>query len=141
MRRGTIARVAAAVVVVALIGVLVGVLTGGDSEPKVSGAPREVVATVLQFQKALADRDWQGICARLYTSEARRAAGGARCASTLAQSAGGLRSPHVRIVSVVVRGTSAATVVVAASVNGRPAVTDRIVLEREGGRFRIASAG
>ena len=77
MRRGTIARVVVAVAVVALIGVLVGVLTGGDEEPKVSGAPREVVATVL----------------------------------------------------------------VSASVNGRAPVTDRIVLERERGRFRIASAG
>jgi hypothetical protein len=32
-------------------------------------------------------------------------------------------------------------VTVSASVNGRPPVTDRIVLERERGRFRIASAG
>ena len=140
MRRGTIARVAGAVVLVALIGVLIGVLTGGEEEPKVSGAPREVVATVMEFQAALSRRDWAGICERLYTAEARRAAGGARCASTLAQSAGGLRSPQVKIVSIVVRGEGA-TVVVSASVNGRPPVTDRIVLERERGRFRIASAG
>ena len=140
MRRGTIARVAVVVVLVAAIGVLVGVLTGGDEEPKVNGAPREVVATVLQFQAALASRDWAGICDRLYTREARAAAGGKRCASTLAQSAGGLRNPNVRIVSIVVRGDGA-TVVVAASVNGRAPVTDRIVLERERGRFRIASAG
>jgi hypothetical protein len=140
MRRGTIARVVAALAVVAVVAVLVGALTGGDDTPRVSGAPREVVDTVMQFQAALERRDWAGICNRLYTREARRAAGGARCVTTLAQSAGGLRSPHVRIVSVVVRGQGA-TVTVAASVNGGPPVTDRIVLEREAGRFRIASAG
>jgi len=77
---------------------------------------------------------------RLYTGKARAAAGGAHCPMTLAQSAGGLRDPRVKIVSVVVRGR-AATVTVAASVNGKPPVTDAIRLEREGGRYRIASAG
>jgi hypothetical protein len=51
-----------------------------------------------------------------------------------------LRDPRVRIVSVVVRGP-AATVTVAASVNGKPAITDAIQLERENGQYRIASAG
>jgi hypothetical protein len=106
----------------------------------VTGAAKDVVSTVLQFQAALAGRDWATICNRLYTSKARTAAGGSRCQTTLAQSAGGLRDPRVRILSVVVRG-QAATVTVSASVNGKRPVTDAIQLKREGGRYRIASAG
>ncbi|MEA2185257.1 MAG: hypothetical protein QOK16_268, partial [Solirubrobacteraceae bacterium] len=45
-----------------------------------------------------------------------------------------------RIISVTI-GRQGATVQVAASVNGRPPITDTITLAREGGRFKIASAG
>ena len=120
--------------------VLVARLSGREDTPSVSGAAADVVTTVRQFESALAGRDWAGICNRLYTSKARAAAGGSRCPAALAQSAGGLRDPRVRIVSVVVRG-SAATVTVAASVNRKPPVTDAIQLEREDGQYRIASAG
>jgi hypothetical protein len=139
-RRKTIALAALGVIAVAAIAVLVARLSGDEGTPPVKGAARDVVATVTQFEAALAGRDWRGICDRLYTADARRAAGGDRCPVTLAQSAGGLRNPRVKIVSVVVRG-QAATVTVAASVNGKPAVTDAIQLVRERGRFRIASAG
>jgi hypothetical protein len=131
---------ALAVVVAGLIALVAALLSGGDDTPEVSGVPKQAVATVMQFETALANRDWPGICNRLYTSDARKAAGGARCPTTLAQSAGGLRSPRVRIVSVTVRGQSA-SVVVAASVNGKPPVTDKIQLEPQGGQLRIASAG
>jgi hypothetical protein len=127
-------------VAVVVAAVLVARLSGRQDTPPVSGAAEDVVTTVRQFESALAGRDWAGICDRLYTSKARAAAGGARCPATLAQSAGGLRDPRVRIVSVVVRGP-AATVTVAASVNGKRPVTDAIQLEREGGQYRIASAG
>jgi hypothetical protein len=139
-RRRTIALAALAAVAVIAIAVIVAKLSGSKSTPEVSGAPRDVVATVMQFETALANRDWATICNRLYTKDARASAGGARCPTTLAQSAGGLREPRVKIVSVVVRG-QAATVTVAASVNGKPPVTDAIQLVREGGRFRIDSAG
>lgn len=139
-RRRTGALAALALVAVAVIALLVARLSGSQDTPEVSGAAKDVVATVMQFQSALANRDWPTICNELYTSKARSAAGGGRCASTLAQSAGGLREPHVKILSVVVRG-QAATVTVAASVNGRPPVTDAIQLVRERGRFRVASAG
>jgi hypothetical protein len=140
MRRGTVVRVALGLLVVAVIAVVVARLSGRQDTPQVSGAAKDVVATVMQFETALANRDWAGICTRLYSNQARAAAGGARCATTLAQSAGGLRDPRVRIISVVVRG-QAATVTVSASVNGRAPVTDAIQLVREGGRFRIVSAG
>jgi hypothetical protein len=139
-RRRAVALAGLAVVAVAVIALLVARISGSEDTPQVSGAAKDVVTTVMQFQSALAGRDWATICNTLYTSKARAAAGGARCVSTLAQSAGGLREPRVRILSVVVRG-QAATVTVAASVNGRPPVTDAIQLVREGGRFRVASAG
>jgi hypothetical protein len=135
-----LALAALAVVAGALIAVAAAKLSGRDDTPQVSGAAKDVVATVMQFESALANRDWAGICNRLYTSRAKAAAGGAHCATTLAQSAGTLRDPRVTILSVIVRG-EAATVTVRASVNGRPPVTDAIMLVREDGRFRIASAG
>ena len=139
-RRRTVALGALAALAVVVIAVLVARLSGREDTPQVSGAAKDVVATVMQFETALANRDWADICTRLYSSGARAAAGGARCPTTLAQSAGGLRDPRVKIVSVVVRG-EAATVTVSASVNGKPPVTDAIQLVREGGKFRIASAG
>jgi hypothetical protein len=139
-RRRAVALALLAVVAVALIAFVVARISGKEDTPEVSGAAKDVVSTVMRFQSALAGRDWATICDELYTSKARAAAGGARCASTLAQSAGGLREPRVKILSVVVRG-QAATVTVAASVNGKPPVTDAIQLVREGGRFRVASSG
>jgi hypothetical protein len=139
-RRRTVALAAIAALAVVGIALLVSKLSGTEDTPPITGAPKDVVATVMQFETALAGRDWAGICDRLYTKEARAAAGGARCATTLAQSAGGLREPKVTIVSVTVKG-QAATVVVSASVNGKAPVTDSIQLLREGGRFRISSAG
>jgi hypothetical protein len=139
-RRRTVALAAIAALAVVAIALLVSKLSGGQDTPPITGAPKDVVATVMQFETALAGRDWAGICDRLYTKKARAAAGGARCVTTLAQSAGGLREPKVTIVSVTVKG-QAATVVVSASVSGKAPVTDSIQLVREGGRFRIASAG
>src|SRR3954467_8656537 len=106
-RRRTVALAAVAVVAVAAAAVVVAILSGRQDTPAVSGAAEDVVTTVRQFESALAGRDWAGICNPLYTSKARAAAGGAHCASALAQSAGGLRDPRVRIVSVVVRGPAA----------------------------------
>jgi hypothetical protein len=138
--RRTIALALLAVVAGALIAVAAAKISGREEPPAVSGDAKDVVATVMQFQTALANRDWAGICARLYSSRARAGAGGGRCAANLAQSAGTLRDPRVTIVSVVVRG-EAATVTVSASVNGKPPVRDAIELVREGGHFRIASSG
>jgi hypothetical protein len=139
-RRRTVALAGLAVVAVAVAAIVVAILSGRQDTPPVSGAAKDVVTTVRQFESALAGRDWAGICDRLYTSRARAAAGGAHCPSALAQSAGGLRDPRVRIVSVVVRG-QAATVTVAASVNGKAPITDAIELQREDGVYRIESAG
>src|SRR4051812_49741225 len=107
-----------ALVIVALIAAIAARVAGREQARPVSGAAKDVVATVMQFETALANRDWADICTRLYSSGARAAAGGARCPTTLAQSAGGLRDPHVKIISVGGRG-EAATVTVSASGDGQ----------------------
>jgi hypothetical protein len=139
-RRRTLALAAAALVAVVVIALLISRIRADEETPKISGAPKDAVATITQFESALRTRDWPGICNRLYSADARRLAGGSRCPAALAQSAAEVRDPRVQIRSVVVRGQSA-TVTVAASVNGKPPVTDSILLVREGGRYRIQSAG
>jgi hypothetical protein len=116
---------------------------GGDSgaePPPVSGAPKQVVATIMDFERALAEGDFATICGNLFTLEAREAAGGDRCPSVLQDTAGGLRDPDVRIVRINVRGNTAIATV-RARVAGGQAVTDTIRLMRQGGRYKIVSAG
>jgi hypothetical protein len=115
---------------------------GGDNSPAppVSGAPKQVVATIMELERALAAGDFATICTDLFTLEAREAAGGDRCPSVLQATAGGLRGPDVRIVSINVRGNTA-TAIVRARVTGGEPVTDAIRLQRQGGRYRIVSAG
>jgi hypothetical protein len=131
---------AGAGIAAALLG---GGSIGGDGQgdtPAVSGAPKQVVATIMDFERALAEGDFATICGNLFTLEAREAAGGDRCPSVLQETAGGLRNPDVRIVSINVRGDTA-TAIVRASVAGGQPVTDTIRLKREGGRYKIVSAG
>ena len=129
----------------AVAGVLVIVLIAvirdsDDGPPPVTGTPKEAVETIEAFRRALAVRDFAAICDQLYTSDARAAAGGDDCQSVLAQETAKLRDPQVRIVGLTVTGDGA-TVSVQASVRGERPVADTIRLEREKGRFRIASRG
>jgi hypothetical protein len=127
-------------------GIAAAFLGGGqvkDPEPPppaVSEATDQVAATLAQFQRALAQGDFATICGNLFSVEAREAAGGDRCPSVLADTAGGLRDPKVQIVSITHRGNTA-TAVVRARVGSAPPVTDTIRLVRQGGRYRIVSAG
>jgi hypothetical protein len=132
-----------ALVAVVAIALLVAVLTSGDDHrpPPVTGTPAEAVATVQQFSRAISTRDFATVCDRLFTRRARAAAGGDDCQSVLAQAATRLRTPAVRITTVVLERGGKATVGVTAGVAGQPAVPDLIHLERAGGRFRITSAG
>jgi limonene-1,2-epoxide hydrolase len=139
LRRPRVAAAVAAalVAVVVLVAVAAG---GGDDPPLVSGTAAEAVAAVDAFSKALADRDYASICDKLFSADARVAAGGDDCQSVLAQAAARLRAPRVRITSVAV-GHGRATVSVMASVAGQRPAADVIRLVRERGRFRIDSAG
>ena len=130
---------ASAGVAAALLGG--GEIGGGDPEPApATGAPRQIAATIMEFPRARADGDFATICGNLFTTEAREAAGGDRCPSVLQDTAGGLRDPEVRIVRINVRGQTA-IVTVRARVAGGESVTDTIRLVRQGGRYKIVSAG
>jgi hypothetical protein len=113
---------------------------GGSQPPPISGAPKQVVATIMEFERALAGGDFATICGKLFTVEAREAAGGDRCPSVLQDTAGGLREPNVRIGSITLHGNTATAIVRARVAGGQP-VTDTIRLQRQGGRYRIVSAG
>jgi hypothetical protein len=130
--------VALVAVVLALVLVLDG--GGGNESGPAAGDARAAVATVQAFERAIADRDFAGICDRLFTVDARDASGGGNCQSVLAQNASRIRKPKVRITSVVLRG-NAATVAVVAQVAGGPPVSDVIRLVRTQGAYRISSAG
>src|SRR5437763_4380321 len=81
----------AAIAALALVAVVIVIGTsGGGSSPAVGNA-RDAVATVLAFQKAIADRDYAKICDRLFTTDAKEASGGANCAAVLAQNAARIR--------------------------------------------------
>ncbi len=127
----------AGLVVIVLVGVL---RDRDDGPPPVSGTPKEAVATIEAFRRALAVRDFATICDQLYTEDAREAAGGHNCQSVLAQETAKLRDPQVRITGLTVT-KERATASVQASVRGERPVADTIVLEREKDRFRIASRG
>ena len=133
---------AAIVVLLVVIGVLAWRLTdtGGGGSPKLGGTPAEVVALVNGLQRALAGGDYQTICDSLFTTAAREAAGGDNCPSVLAQAGAKIASPTLSIRSVAVGGDQA-TVSVLAVAAGQRAATDELHLVRQGGRFRIASAG
>ena len=132
----------AIVLVVIAAGVLAWRLAdqGGDGPPKVGGTPAEVVGLVNGLQRALVSRDYQAICDSLFTQQAREAAGGDNCPSVLAQAGAKVASPTLSIRTVAVAGDQATVSVTAAAAGQRP-VSDELHLLREGGRFRIASAG
>jgi hypothetical protein len=130
----------AAVAGVIVIAVVTALRDGDDGPPPVSGTPKEAVEVVESFRKALAARDFATICDQLYTTEAREAAGGDDCQSVLAQETAKLRRPEMKIVGLTVT-RDGASVNVQASVNGERPVADVIRLVRQGGKFRIASAG
>ena len=127
-------------------GIAAAFLGGGrvsDPEPPppaVNQATEQVAETLTQFERALSQGDFATICGNLFTLEAREAAGGDRCPSVLADTAGGLRNPEVEIVSITHRGKTA-TAVVRARVGSGPPVTDTIRLVSQDGRYKIVSAG
>ena len=139
-RRRTIALAVALAVLAAVGAFLIARAATQDETPSVTGAPKDVVAAVQGFGRALAARDFAAICDQMFTVEAREAAGGDSCRATLAQSAADVRDPRITIRAVTVRGDQATATVLAQQRGKRDAV-DVIELVRERGRYRIAAAG
>jgi len=122
-----------------LLGLALGACSlGGDSpdpEP-IKATPRDVARVVTELDAATRGGEYRRICDRLFTSTARRRAGGRDCPSLLRSTARGLRDPRVELVSIRVTPKQALARV-RTRASGQAAIVDVLVLRREGGRYRI----
>jgi len=118
-----------------------GCSLGGDDEAKpASGPPAQIAATVDRLERAVAARDYETICAQLFTAEARKRAGGAECERQLASATEGVRKPSIEIEAIDVSGNRAA-VKVRTKAAGQASVTDELRLRRERGRWLVEALG
>jgi hypothetical protein len=122
----------------ALLGALVlsGCL-GADEEAKpLRGREAEVVVVMAGLQGAIEKRDFRGICDGLFTTAARRRAGGRRCARRLRSRARGLSGAKIELLRVEVKEGGAEARVRVRS-EGQDPVEETVELARERGKFRI----
>ena len=134
MRRGLTALLAA----VALSGCSSG--DEGEGPTPAEGAPKAVAEAIERLEQAAVRRDFAAICDELFTPAARERAGGEDCAQLLRSTAGDVREPSIRVVSIRIEGDSA-DVRVSSSARGQRAVEETIELEREGDAYRIEALG
>jgi len=117
----------------------VGCSIGADKEPQpVSGVPKQIAATVDQLGRAIADKDFDRVCDRLFTAAARRRAGGSDCAKQVTASAEGVSNPAIEIRGIDVQGDRA-VVKVATTAEGQARLIETLALRRQGQRWLIES--
>jgi hypothetical protein len=115
----------------------VGCSIGADEEPKpVTGAAKEIAATVDQLEGAVARRDYAAICTELFTTTARERAGGDECVSQMRSAAEDVLRPTIQIEQIAVKDDRA-VVRVATTAKGQARVTDTLELRRTGGSWLI----
>ncbi len=116
---------------------LAGCSLGGSDDPKpVTGAPRDVARLVGDLNTATRKGEYRRICEQLFTSSARRRAGGKDCPSLLRSTARGLRNPSIELVSIRVTPKQALARVRTRAAGQAP-IVDQLVMRREGGVYRI----
>jgi hypothetical protein len=113
--------------------------TGGGAQPA-SGAPRAIAATVQRFERATAERDFATICGDLLTASARRRAGGPDCVRLTRSAAAAVERPSIELKSIALDGATARVTVLTRAA-GQAEVSDRLVLRRQDGRWRVDSLG
>ncbi len=91
---------------------------------------------VTELDAATRQGQYRRICDELFTSAARRRAGGRDCPSLLRSTARELRNPSVELVSIRVTSREALARVRTRAMGQAP-IVDVLVLRREGGRYRI----
>jgi hypothetical protein len=118
-----------------------GCSLGADDEAKpASGPPAQIAATVDRLERAVATRDYDTICDRLFTARARKRAGGAECARQLGSAAEGVKNPSIEIEAIDVNGNRAA-VTVRTHADGQARLKDELQLRRQGGRWLVEALG
>ena len=93
-----------------------------------------------RLERAVANRDYEQICDRLFTARARKRAGGAECASQLGSAAEGVRRPRIEIRGIDVKGNRA-SVKVRDHSEGQASLMDKLELRRQGGRWLVEALG
>jgi hypothetical protein len=115
----------------------VGCSIGADEEPKpVTGAAKDIAATVDQLERAVARRDYATICNELFTKTARERAGGGECVSQLRSAAEDVLRPTIQIEQIGVKDDRA-VVRVATTAKGQARVSDTLELRRAGDDWLI----
>ncbi len=84
--------------------------------------------------------DFRTVCRDLFTTSARRRAGGRDCEELLRSTAGEVRRPQIQLLGIEVEGRRA-EVRVRTFAAGQPAVVERIRFAREGPEWRIDALG
>jgi hypothetical protein len=124
----------------AVAAFLTGCLGAGDDAQPASGATKAIAATVERLERATADRDYATICADLLTASARRRAGGPDCVRLTRSAAAGVERPSIALRKIELDGATA-KVTVLTHAAGQAEVSDKLVLRRERGRWRVDSLG
>jgi len=135
-----LAGVKRALCVLACAAALAGCDSGGsDGDPEaIKGAPKGVAEAVAALDAATRAGRYDEVCDELLTRAARTRAGGKDCPALLRSATEDVRRPRVRLLSIRVKGDRAEARVRARS-KGERAVDETIALQRERGRYRIAS--
>jgi hypothetical protein len=111
---------------------------GSDGGP--SATERAIDGTIQRLERDTARRDFAAICDDLLTASARARAGGPDCVRLTRAAAAGVDRPRIDVRKLEVDGATA-TVTVATRAAGQPELSERLVLRRERGRWRIDSLG
>jgi hypothetical protein len=96
-----------------------------------------VADAVATFQHDLLTRNWQDICERVFSSDARAQAGGDSCPSYVRSGAAGLRGERIKINAILVQRGGASVDVTTTAVGQAP-VADTLQLVLEDGRYRVS---
>jgi hypothetical protein len=122
----------------ALCCALLLVACGTSARQKNARKPAQQVAdTVAALQHDLLTRNWQDICERVFSIDARAQAGGDSCPSFVRHGAAHLRGERIRIRGIVVQN-GGASVDVTTTAEGQAPVGDTLQLVFEDGRYRVS---
>jgi hypothetical protein len=113
---------------------------GDDRAEPAKGVPKAAAAAIDRLERATVDRDFAVICDELFTDAARERAGGDDCAKLLRSTAGDIRDPAIRVISIRIEGDRA-DVRVSSSARGQRAVEETVELVRDGEEYRIEALG
>jgi hypothetical protein len=117
-----------------------GCLGDDEQPPRAQGAPREIAEVVHRLERATARGDWATVCRELFTTAARRRAGGADCARLTGEAGEGIARPAIEITAIRVRGERAEAHV-RTRARGQAEVADVLALRRERGEWRVDALG